>query len=93
MTLSEPIALEGAVVSVIHRGEEESAAVELAGKRKRKRKNELAQQPVRHSLWEQDSPEAQNEVLSGHLEGEVIAMKQRKADYDEARRLSYGSDS
>ena len=47
---------------------------------------------MRHSLWEQDSPEAQNEVLSGHLEGEVSALKQRKADYDEARRLS-GSGS
>ena len=34
---------------------------------------------------------AQNEVLSGNLEGGVT-LKQRKADYDEARRLS-GSDS
>ena len=87
----EPIALEGAVVAVIQGGEGESAAVEQAGKRKRR--HELAQQPVRHSLWEQDSLEAQNEVLSGHLEGEVRALKQRKADYDEARRLSDGSDS
>ena len=81
-----PIALEGAVVAVIQGGEEESAAVELAGKRKRR--NELAQQPVRHSLREQDSLEALNEVLSGHLEGEVRALKQRKAVYDETGRLS-----
>ena len=47
----EPIALEGAVVAVIQGGEGEGAAGELAGKRKRE--NELAQQPVRHSLWEQ----------------------------------------
>ena len=72
----EPIALEGAVVAVIQGGEEEIAAVELAGKRKRK--NELAQQPMRHSLWEQGSLEAHNEVLSGHLEGEVRALKQRR---------------
>ena len=37
--------------------------------------------------------EAQNEVLAGLLEGEVRALKQRKADYDEARRQSDGSDS
>jgi hypothetical protein len=48
---------------------------------------------VRHPLWEQDSLEAQNEVLAGFLEGEVRALKQRKADYDEARRQSDGSDS
>jgi hypothetical protein len=36
--------------------EEEGAAGELAGKRKRG--NELARQPVRHSLWEQGSLEA-----------------------------------
>ena len=36
--------------------------------------------------------EAHNEVLFGHLEGEVRALKQRKADYDEARRLSDGGD-
>jgi hypothetical protein len=30
-------------------------------------------------------------VLSGHLEGEVRAPKQRKAVYDEIRRLSYWS--
>ena len=88
---TEPIALEGAVVAVIQGGEGEGAAGEQAGKRKRRHK--LAQQPVRHSLWEQDSLEAQNEVLAGLLEGEVRALKQRKADYDEARRQSDGSDS
>ena len=39
----------------------EGAARWLAGKRKRE--EELAYQPVRHSLWEQDSLEAYNEVL------------------------------
>ena len=53
----------------------------------------VAQQPVRHSLWEQDSLEALNEVLAGCLEGEVRALKQRRADYDEERRQSEGSDS
>ena len=48
---------------------------------------------MRHSLWEQDSLEALNEVLAGCLEGEVRALKQRKADYDEERRQSEGSDS
>ena len=86
-----PIALEGAVVAVIQGGEGEGTVVEQAGKGERR--NELAQQPVRHSLWEQGSLEAQNEVLAGHLEGEVRALKQRKADYDEARRLPDGSDS
>jgi hypothetical protein len=79
------------VVAVIQGGEEEGAAGELDGKRKRK--NELAQQPVRHSLWEQDSLEALNKVLSGSLEDEVRALKRRRADYDEARRQSDGSDS
>ena len=78
-------------MAVIQGGEGEGADVEQAGKRKRRHK--LAPQPVRHSLWEQDSLEAQNEVLAGHLEGEVRALKQRKAVYDEARRLSDGSDS
>ena len=74
----------------IEGGEEESATAKQTCKRKRG--NELAQQPVGHSLWGQDSLGAQNEVLSGHLEGEVRALKQRKADYGEARRMS-GSDS
>ena len=49
------------MVAVIQGGEEESAVVEQAGKRKRR--NALAQQPVRYSLWKQDSLEAENEVL------------------------------
>ena len=48
----------------------------LAGKRKRG--EELAHQPVRHSLWEQDSLEAYNEVLLGYLDSEVGALRQRK---------------
>ena len=56
---TEPIALEGAVVAVLQGGEGEGAAGERAGKRKRE--DELTQQPVRHSLWEQDSLEAQAE--------------------------------
>jgi hypothetical protein len=88
---TEPIALEGAVVAVIQGGEGEGAAGEQAGMRKRRHK--LAQQPVRHSLWDLDSLEAQNEVLAGLLEVEVRALRRRKAEYDEARRLSDGSDS
>ena len=60
---------------------------------KRKRGEEMASQAVRHSLWEQDSLEAHNELLFGHLEPEVGALQQRKAEYDEERRLSEGSDS
>jgi hypothetical protein len=63
----------------------------LAGKRKRG--EELAQQPMRHSLWEQSSLEAYNELLFGCLDGEVEALQQRKAAYDEARRQSDGSDT
>ena len=48
---------------------------------------------MRHSLWEQDSLEAYNELLFGHLDPEVEALQQRKAEYDEERRLSEGSDS
>ena len=44
----------------------------LAGKRKRG--EELAHQPVRHSLWEQGSLEAHNEVLFGCLDGEVESL-------------------
>ena len=69
----------------------EGVAGELAGKRKRG--DELDHQPVRHSMWEQDSLEAYNEVLLGYLDSEVGALRQRKAEYDEARRLSDGSDS
>jgi hypothetical protein len=90
----EPPALEDAVVVATPGGELEGVNRRLAGKRKRRHK--LAQQPVWHSLWEQDSLEALNEALSGSLEGEVRALKRRKADYDEARRQSdgtHGSDS
>ena len=60
---------------------------------KRKRADKLSQQPARHSLWEQESLEAMNEVLFGCLDPEVAALQQRKAEYDEERRLSEGSDS
>ena len=72
-------------------GEGESAVVEQAGNGKGRHKQ--AEQPVKHSLWEQESLEALNEVLSGLLEDEVRALRQSRADYDEARRLSEGSDS
>ena len=48
---------------------------------------------VRHSLWEQDSLEAYNEVLFGYLDNEVGALRQWRAEYCGARRLSGGSDS
>ena len=67
------------------------AAGELAGKRKRG--DGLAHQSVRHSLWEQGSLKAHNELLFGCLDGEVEALQQRKAVYDEARSLSDGNDS
>ena len=41
----------------------------------------------------QGSLEAYSRVLFGHLDGEVWALRQRKADYGEARRLSDGSGS
>jgi hypothetical protein len=72
-------------------GEGESAVVEQAGNGKGR--HEQAGQPVKHSLWEQESLEALNEVLPGLLEDEVRALRQNRADYDEARRLSEGSDS
>ena len=87
---SEPLALEGAVV-VVTLGEGGGSS-QRAGS-KRKREDELTQQPVRHSLWEQGSLEACNEWLFGYLDGEVEALQQRKAVYDEERRLSEGSDS
>ena len=86
-----PPALEDAVVVVTLGGEVEGAARGLTGKRKRE--DELAHQPMRHSLWEQDSLEALTEVLFGCLDGEIEALQQRKAVYDEERRLSDGSDS
>ena len=60
---------------------------------KRRTGEELAHQYVRHSLWEQESLEAMNGVLFGCLDPEVAAMQQRKAVYDEERRMSEGSDS
>ena len=55
-------------------------------------RGELDSQPVRHSLWEQGSLEAYNEALFGNLDADVEALQQRKAMYDEERRLSVGSD-
>ena len=72
---SEPPTLEGAVVVTAQGGGVEGAASGLASKRKRE--EELACQPVRHSLWEQDSLEAHNEVLLGCLDGEVEDLQQR----------------
>ena len=60
---------------------------------KRGSEKELDGQPVRHSLWEQGTLEAYNELLFGNLDAEVEAVQQRKAAYDEERRLSEGSDS
>ena len=48
---------------------------------------------MRHSLWEQDTLEAYNELLFGNLDAEVEAVQQRRAAYDEERRLSEGSDA
>ena len=48
---------------------------------------------MRHSLWEQGSLEAYNELLFGSLDAEVEAVQQRRAVYDEERRLSEGSAS
>ena len=36
-------------------------------------------------MWEQSSLEAYNKLLFGCLGGEVAALQQRKAEYDEAR--------
>ena len=44
-------------------------------------------------MWEQTSLEAYNELLFGCLDEEVAALQQRKAEYDEARRQSDGSDT
>ena len=54
---------------------------------------QVSQQPVRHSLWEQTSLEAYNELLFGCLDPEVAVLQQDKAEYDEARRQSDGSDT
>ena len=53
---------------------------------KRKRGEEMASQVVRHSLWEQDSLEAYNELLFGHLDPEVEALQQRKSRLFERTR-------
>ena len=87
----EPSAPEDTVVVATPGGEVERASWRLASKRKRE--DELTQQPTRHSLWEQGSPEPHNEWMSGCLDGEVVALQQRKAEYDEERWLSEGSDS
>jgi hypothetical protein len=58
---------------------------------KRRSEEELDDQPVRHSLWEQDTLEAYNELLFGNLDAEVEAVRQRKAAYDEERRLPEAS--
>ena len=42
---------------------------------KRKRGDELAHLPVRHSLWEQGSLEGYNEVLLGCLGSGVWALR------------------
>ena len=52
---------------------------------KGKRGDQLAHAPVRHSLWEQGSLVACNELLFGYLHGEERALEERKAEYDEAR--------
>ena len=54
---------------------------------------QLSQQPVRHSLWEQTSLEAYNDLLFGCLDPEVAALQQDTAEYDEARRQSDGGDT
>ena len=88
---TEPLALEGDVEEVSQGGEEEGAVGEQTGKRKKR--DEQAHQPVRHSLWEQGPLEAYNELLFGYLDGEVEALQRRKAVYDETRRQSDGSDT
>ena len=37
-------------------------------------------------MWEQDEPEATNLVLSGCLEAEVEALRDRMAEHDEDKR-------
>jgi hypothetical protein len=60
---------------------------------KKKREAELDGQPIRHSLWEQGSLEAYNELLFGNLDAEAEAVQQMRVVYDEERRLSEGSAS
>ena len=66
----EPLALEGAVVVATQGGEEGGAAGELAGKRKRG--DELAHQPVRHSLWDPGT-----RLTGGLQRGAVWLSRQR----------------
>ena len=87
----EPLPMGGAGEGGSQRGKVEGADCEQTGERGKV--VEPAQQPVRHSLWEQSSLEAYNELLFGCLDGEVAALQQRKAEYDEARRQSDGSDT
>jgi hypothetical protein len=91
LNMAESHALEDVVGVVSMGGVVEGANRGLASKRKRV--DELSQQPVRHSPWEQDSLEALIEVLSGCLDGEAEALQQRRAVHDEERRLPEGSDS
>ena len=69
----------------------EGAAGEQTGKRERG--DELAHQPVRHSLWEQGSLEAYDELLFSCRDREVEALQRKRAVYDEAGRQSDGSDT
>jgi hypothetical protein len=55
----------------------EMRGVVLGGRRRSGK--ELDGQPVRHSLWEQGTMEAYNELLFGNLDAEVEAMQQRRA--------------
>ena len=82
----------GAGEEVPQGGEVEGADCEQTGEGKRG--DEPAHQLVRHSLWEHSSLEAYNELPFGSTaaDGEVAALQQRKAEYDEARRQSDGSD-
>ena len=86
-----PLPMGGAGEGVPQGGEVGGADCAQTGEGERG--DEPAHQPVRHSLWEQSSLEAYNELLFGCLDGEVAALQQKKAEYDEARRQSDGSDT
>ena len=86
----EPLPMGGADEGASQRGKVEGADCEQNGEGGKV--FEPAQQPVRHSLWEQTLLEAYNELLFGCLDVEVTALQQDKAEYDEARRQSDGSD-
>ena len=70
----EPLPMGDAGEGASQRDKVEGADCEQTGERGKV--IEPAQQPVRHSLWEQSSLEAYNELL---LDGEVAALQQRKA--------------